>query len=798
MSSEIKVSVIMPVYNGEKYLSETLQAILNQTYRDMEIICVDDGSTDNTPKFLQQMSKTDPRIRIITQTNSGPGAARNRGFAESKGEYILFFDSDDIPSPDLVEKALAKLEETGADIVGFTYIKLYEDGSVGTPIGIRSDVLARQTDTFNYKDYPDSLLNVFTPVPWSKMYRADFIRNHNLKFEEVIGSDDLTFTAVAMANAEKITFVSDVLVKYRYFNTGLHAQSEKYIKHIVQAVESSVKQIKALDHYNEIKRSVQRFCVENYIFSLKNYTDNFHSEVTRDFYNFIQKQFNSDDYIDADQTFYDILKLWFAIIKKHDYDHFLPLYDRKIIISLSSDPNHIQNVSSVLETIFNQTRLPDKIVLWLGIQQYPNQRDDIPEELITLNAEDKLDIEFCENLQAHNNYYYAFIKYPDDLIITIGDDLLYNKDMVEKLFLSSIVYPEAVSTMNADLMLIDEEGIPLPYSDWFKNTNICVRAPSLQLCPLSDAGTIYSPKLFKGDCFDKQIIENLCPSSNDIWLKFAEIYSDIPVVLVQKNNYLQFISSASDKNSDEKVTVNRDELENQLALSCNWYMSNFGISVKEKILGYQGKNWLTIKDIIEVQKQEKTKEKENNRALNIEIQRINESLQRAYKDRKETEARRAETNDRLQKAMNEISRINESLQRAYKDKEETEARRADTNDRLQKAMKEISRINERLQQSFEERKRIEKAKNDLSLQLEKSNTEVSRLHYKLDEAVRLRDESETKYKYLLEELDLANNEIDRIHKKLDDALEIEAAYLKEIEKINNASDQSQDIERSLE
>ena len=93
--NNITVSVIIPVYNTEKYLEECLKSVINQTLKVIEIICIDDGSTDNSPDILKEYSEKDGRIRIYSQTNKGQGAARNRGIDLAKGEYVYFIDSDD-------------------------------------------------------------------------------------------------------------------------------------------------------------------------------------------------------------------------------------------------------------------------------------------------------------------------------------------------------------------------------------------------------------------------------------------------------------------------------------------------------------------------------------------------------------------------------------------------------------------------------------------------------------------------------------------------------------------------------
>ena len=112
-----KISVIIPVYNTENYLKECLNSVINQTFKDIEIICVNDGSTDNSLSILEEYARTDSRIKIINQKNQGVSSSRNNGIKSARGEYIMFLDSDDLYKPDLCEKVVEKIDSQSPDIV---------------------------------------------------------------------------------------------------------------------------------------------------------------------------------------------------------------------------------------------------------------------------------------------------------------------------------------------------------------------------------------------------------------------------------------------------------------------------------------------------------------------------------------------------------------------------------------------------------------------------------------------------------------------------------------------------------
>ena len=215
-----KVSIIVPVYNVEKYLEESLNCIVNQTFEDFEVICVDDGSTDRSLGIIKRYVERDNRFKVICQKNAGGGAARNNGFLEAKGEYVIFLDSDDLFSPKLLEKAYEEAVNSDADIVAFNFRQFDETGTKNFRWGVHIDWLPQNVNVFNYKDCPDLILSIVNPTPWNKLYRSEFIKKFNLKFDEISSSNDITYAAVSVACAGKIAYLKAALVEYRIGHAG--------------------------------------------------------------------------------------------------------------------------------------------------------------------------------------------------------------------------------------------------------------------------------------------------------------------------------------------------------------------------------------------------------------------------------------------------------------------------------------------------------------------------------------------------------------------------------------------------
>ncbi len=219
--SEIKVSVIVPVYNAGNYLDRTLESICNQTLGETEIICVDDGSTDNSRDIIRVFAEKDERIHLIEQKNLFAGVARNNGLSQAKGEYVVFWDSDDFFEEKALEVMYEKITQDRADICICDAYKYFtqSDKSLLTDEFLKYGIIPENLP-FNKNDIPDKIFNLGANVPWNKMFRTDFIRENNLKFQDLRKANDTYFVLMAIFLADRITCVRDRLVHYRCDSDG--------------------------------------------------------------------------------------------------------------------------------------------------------------------------------------------------------------------------------------------------------------------------------------------------------------------------------------------------------------------------------------------------------------------------------------------------------------------------------------------------------------------------------------------------------------------------------------------------
>lgn len=219
-----KVSVVVPCYNVEKYLHQCLDSIVNQTLKELEIICVNDGSKDSTLSIIEEYAAKDKRIKIIDKPNAGYGDSMNRGFDMATGEYIGIIESDDYAELDMFEKLYdcAKKHELDAVKSGF-YFYWSKDGEKNVPYPIASHIMSQRTfcPTTDFKSKME-MVEFFNIKPsiWSAIYRKDFIRENNIRFNETPGASfqDTAFNFKVWTCAKRARLMEECFLHYRQDN----------------------------------------------------------------------------------------------------------------------------------------------------------------------------------------------------------------------------------------------------------------------------------------------------------------------------------------------------------------------------------------------------------------------------------------------------------------------------------------------------------------------------------------------------------------------------------------------------
>lgn len=230
------VTIIIPVYNAERYIKKCLDSVLAQTFDNYEVICIDDGSKDNSYSILQIYQKSFPeKIRIYKQENAGVAETRNRGIEYSKGKYIFFVDNDDTIESEYLQKHVDLAEATGDDMVISGYKRVNEEGN----------------SIFQDKTKPDAFWEPFKRfAPWGRIYRRDFIVNNNLRFlNNIIGEDDY-FNILAATKTDKIS-----VTEYVGYNWTFNTKSISNTQHDDPKLRNAA--VHMLDQvYTDLNKSV--------------------------------------------------------------------------------------------------------------------------------------------------------------------------------------------------------------------------------------------------------------------------------------------------------------------------------------------------------------------------------------------------------------------------------------------------------------------------------------------------------------------------------------------------------------
>lgn len=235
-SNKIKISVIIPIYNVEDFIHKSLDSVINQTLKDIEIICIDDCSTDNSLDILKQYAQRDCRFKIIKQEeNQGQGVARNVGLEVARGEYIMFLDPDDWFELSACEKAYNQIKKNHNDIVFFNYFDYFE---YTYTITMKK---SRHLEMFkNHLDANESLedlenLSFKAATVWAQIYDSNFVRRINAKFANNRNCEDNPFYFTCIANAKSVSVINEELYFYR---KRTNSSSPYYAKNWQDVIEN--------------------------------------------------------------------------------------------------------------------------------------------------------------------------------------------------------------------------------------------------------------------------------------------------------------------------------------------------------------------------------------------------------------------------------------------------------------------------------------------------------------------------------------------------------------------------------
>ena len=275
----VKISVIIPVYNCEDYIEESVNSILNQTFKDIEVICIDDGSSDSSLNILNKIGDNDSRLKVHTQENQGSSVARNNALKLVSGDYVYFFDADDYLVEDGLEKLYNNAINNDSDIVIFKFDQ-YKEDSFYKHLGLDIEKQFPQTDftdfTFTCYDYRKrAFRGPF--APWFKFYKKEFLDKYDyFEFPPNLNHNDVPFHVKTILKASRISFVPEYLYHYRIDNPNSISNTRlkrfKDIFSIIQIVEDFLKDENL---YDEFKKEFEYFKINRIVDEMKGRPDEY-------------------------------------------------------------------------------------------------------------------------------------------------------------------------------------------------------------------------------------------------------------------------------------------------------------------------------------------------------------------------------------------------------------------------------------------------------------------------------------------------------------------------------------------
>ena len=265
------VSVIIPVYNAQEYLEECVRSVMKQTLRDLEIICIDDGSTDGSPDILSRLAKEDHRVIVHRVPNGGAGAARNIGMQLAGGKYFSFLDADDFFAPYMLEKLCEKAEKDHAQIT-LCEADLYDhkrECYLPCRHALKKHLLP-QHRPFAAQDIQKDIFKTVIGWPWDKLFLASYIRQIGLQFQEQRTTNDAFFVFSSLVRAQKITVVESVLVHHRkYAGMTLSVTREKSWMCFYQMLVRLREQLQEWSLYERFKQDFINYALHFSLWNLQ-------------------------------------------------------------------------------------------------------------------------------------------------------------------------------------------------------------------------------------------------------------------------------------------------------------------------------------------------------------------------------------------------------------------------------------------------------------------------------------------------------------------------------------------------
>ena len=538
-----KVSIIVPVYNTEKYLDKCLRSLINQTLADIEIICINDGSTDKSYEMLKTWASADKRIKLLTQENSKQGAARNRGLDIAQGEFITFVDSDDWVELDFCELLYNAAVQYDCDISVATIIRKRPKSQKYRVHYTKEKVYTTLEEKIKCCDIPRYC------YVCGKLFKAELIKDKY--FEEGVYFEDILWLPEVIKQANTLVTIPGSTYWYRVNQNSIVKKNsplkqydsynaKKYIVDFFN--ENNLKLSKKNQHpTKDVKYlfSIPIVRIKDYgkedkyflfdIFPVKTRKNSTNLKYKKIKKFFFFKNIDAHFYIELFKTIKLSLKNNFKFNYKEAKGYSLTNEKRtpQLIVSLTSFPARIPTIDKTINTLLNQTIKPDRLILWLAEEQFPNKEGDLTQKLLNLK-EKGLEIRWCEDLRSYKKLVPALREFPEDIIVTADDDLYYQQDWLESLYNEYLQNPNYIYIRRACRIKLKNNVFSVNPS--YAKSDF---KPTFLNQLLGGAGALYPPHSLHEDIFNVEQIKTLIPTHDDIYFWIMAVLKGTKIKLVK-------------------------------------------------------------------------------------------------------------------------------------------------------------------------------------------------------------------------------------------------------------------------
>lgn len=355
----IKVSIIIPIYNCERYLEKCLESILHQTCEEIEIICINDCSVDCSLQILETLAKQDDRIKIINnQTNKGAGFCRNIGIKNARGMYVAFVDADDYCELTMLEDEYKCCEYYKLDLLLCDYFNWDEVTQKEYLVQTNWLLKRRLKEVFSWKDVKEHIFDGWLWVPWNRMYRKDFLVNNELYYSEIENSEDVYFNSLAMVLAKRIHLLDK---PYYYYRNNVSNQLSRNldVNCLCTIHELKKLQSKLINKgiFNEVKKSYYNLAA----ITLQHSLVNLQEKKQKELYEYYQKIGFEEIKLplDTPSVFYERSRYNNLIaVRDHSYS------GRNTFLQQYTDVEYYQLYKEEIKSFFDEVSQRGKVAVW--------------------------------------------------------------------------------------------------------------------------------------------------------------------------------------------------------------------------------------------------------------------------------------------------------------------------------------------------------------------------------------------------------------------------------------------------